>query len=65
MNFRKENKLHFSKQTVIISFIRASTVLEFYGLTLIRVGFLGARFEVVWGGKSTPYLKLVRIMLET
>ena len=49
MNFKKENKLRFSKQAIIISYIRASTVLEFYGLTLIRVGFLGTRFEVAWG----------------
>ena len=38
--------------------------------TLIRVGFLGVRFEV-GGGKISPYLKLVRdlklvrVMLET
>ena len=54
MNFKKENKLRFSKQTIIISFIRASTVLEFYGLTLIRLDFLGARFEVVWGVRLPP-----------
>ena len=41
-------------------------------LTLIWVGSLGVRFEVGvgwWGGggegKITPYLKIVRIMLET
>ena len=32
-------------------------------LILIWVGFLGVRFEV--GGKITPCLKLVRVMLET
>ena len=31
-------------------------------LTLIRVGFLGVRFEV--GGVKLPHLKLVRIILE-
>ena len=45
-------------------------VREFFSLfcnvTLIWVGFLGVRFEVGWGGgKITPCLKLVRIMLET
>ena len=36
-------------------------------LTLIWVGFLGVCFEVGWrgGGKITPFLKLIRIMLET
>ena len=38
-------------------------------LTLIWMDFLGVRFEVGGrmgeGGKTTPYLKLVRIMLET
>ena len=34
-------------------------------LTLVWVGFLGARFEVGGGGKITLCLKLVRIMLET
>ena len=37
-------------------------------LTLICVSFLGVRFEVSAGGvggKITPCLKLVRIMLET
>ena len=41
-------------------------------LTLISMDFLGVRFEVGGrmgeggkGGKTTPYLKLVRIMLET
>ena len=33
-------------------------------LILIWVGSLGVRFEV-WGGETTPCLKLVRIMLET
>ena len=36
----------------------------FITFTLIRVGFLGVRFEV-GGGKINPYLKLVRVMLET
>ena len=34
-------------------------------ITLIWVGFLGVRFEVVGGGKIIPCLKPVRIMLET
>ena len=34
-------------------------------LTIIWVGFLGVRFEVEGGGKTTPCLKLVRITLET
>ena len=34
-------------------------------LTLIWVGFLEVRFEVGGGGKITPVLKLVRILLET
>ena len=34
-------------------------------LTLIWVGVLGVRFEVEGGGKITPRLKPVRIMLET
>ena len=36
-----------------------------YFLTLFWVGFLGVRFEVGGGGKITPYLKFVRLMLET
>ena len=34
-------------------------------LALIQVGFLGGRFEVWRGGKITPCLKPVTIMLET
>ena len=43
----------------------APALMLFFTLTLIWVGFLGVRFEV-WGegGKNTPCLKLVRIMLE-
>ena len=33
-------------------------------LTLIWVGFLGIHFEV-GGDKISPYLKIVRVMLET
>ena len=40
---------------------------KFDGLTLIWVGFLGVHFEVGGGGggKITPRLKLVTVMLET
>ena len=52
---------------VFFKFLRLKTLpytfLKFNPLTLIRVDFLGVRFEV-GGGKSTPCLKLVRIMLE-
>ena len=54
-----------------IEFILSST--PFMNVTLIWVGFLGVRFDVKkglgWegggGGKITPFLNLVRIMLET
>ena len=39
--------------------------MPFMYLTLIWVCFLGVHFEVGGGGKITPCLKLVRIMLET
>ena len=55
---------------VFFKFLRLKTLpytfLKFNPLTLIRVDFLGVRFEVGGGGgKRTPCLKLVRIMLES
>ena len=65
---------HFIKWWLRVRFgVAKSSVLSNYisNLTLIWMGFLGVRFEVcvcVWrgeGGKITPRLKPVRIMLET
>ena len=43
-----------------------TTAMHIFLLTLIWMGFLGVRFEVgEGGGKNTPCLKPVRIMLET
>ena len=55
---------------VFFKFLRLKTLsytfLKFNPLTLIRVDFLGVRFEVGGGGGvKVPRLKLVRIMLET
>ena len=61
----------FSKSSIVTTKTSSSPLklilptLLYTKLTLIWVGFLGFRFEVGEGGKITPRLKLVRIMLET
>ena len=49
--------------TICFIFIFAGIFCQVSYVTLIWVGFLGVRFEM--GGKISPCLKLVRIMLET
>ena len=64
--FRK-NKLIYATVLVptLIFFLIFVSIFWVKTLILICVGFLGLRFEMGGGGKTTPYLKLVRIMLET
>ena len=55
----------FNSEVIILPTSRKDYLENQRPLTLICVGFLGVRFEVERGGKITPCLKIVRVMLET
>ena len=60
-----KTKINFIKDLISISLTHSYIECNYFNLTLIWLGFLGVHLEVEGGDKITPYLRLVRIMLET